>query len=181
MRGSANANTERIATLLSLGQSFRVTLYSTQLEGTAAAQLEREGRAMRSLRGVDDGAAKAMLQLAPGGCAILLDACGWTSGSRPGLLALRPCSVQVAVLGFAGSYGGSGLVDSLTVDRIVLGPARSAAASHEEKQLLMPHSYQVFTPSGRMHEPCCTDTTSRRVRPHLFPSCRPAQRVRKVA
>ena len=142
LRGSANANEERLAALLSLSpRAFEAALLTTQLEPHAAVRIRALAPARLehvALAGVaDDDAARS---LAARGCAILVDGSGHTAGHRLGVVAQRPCAVRTAALGFAGSYGG-GLVDYLTADRAVVPPA--AAAAIPERLSVLPHSYQV--------------------------------------
>ena len=142
LRGSANANEERIAALLSLSpRAFEAALLTTQLDPHAAMRIRALAPARLehvALAGVaDDDAARS---LAARGCAILVDGSGHTAGHRLGVVARRPCAVRTAALGFAGSYGG-GLVDYLTADRAVVPPA--AAAAIPERLSVLPHSYQV--------------------------------------
>ena len=110
-RGSANANTERLAALLALDERrFAVALFTTQLERADAEQLRRvieaRGRRFRHtpLRDATDEQAAELVQR--DGCDIALDCSGHTAGHRLTLLARRPCPVRTGVLGFAGSYGG---------------------------------------------------------------------------
>jgi protein O-GlcNAc transferase len=50
---------------------------------------------------------------------IAVDLNGHTTGARPGILALRPCPIQVGYLGFAGTSG-TDFIDYILVDRIVV-------------------------------------------------------------
>ena len=150
MRGSANSNTARLATLLSLDdRHFAQELFTTELEAVAIAELERltSGRT-RLVTGThtplghvgDTDAARQLSRFD-----IVLDASGHTVGNRLTVLAHRPSAVQTAVLGFPGSYGGHGLVDYLTTDRFVC-PAEASAArctSAGEVLSLLPTTYMV--------------------------------------
>ena len=145
-RGSANANTERLAALLSLdARRFAVSLYTTQLARGDAEQLRRateaHGRRWHHTP-LDDAASDARVAelLQRRGCDVLLDCSGHTAGHRLTLLARRPCPVRVGALGFAGSYGEAAL-EYLTTDRVVVTPRTAAALA--ERVAVLPHTYQV--------------------------------------
>jgi predicted O-linked N-acetylglucosamine transferase (SPINDLY family) len=143
VRGSSNQNADRLAALLAVDRSaFSARLYTTQLAARDIIQLDRAlGRPAPHARlHESDDAAAAQLR----GCHVAVDACGHTAGGRLALLARRPCAVATAVLGFASSYGGGGLVDYLTVDRVVAAPQLATAASRAPERLaVLPASYQV--------------------------------------
>ena len=145
-RGSANANTERLAALLSLdARRFAVSLFTTQLARGDAEQLRRvtevHGRRWHHTP-LDDAASDAHVAevLQRRGCDVLLDCSGHTAGHRLTLLARRPCPVRAGALGFAGSYGEAAL-EYLTTDRVVVTPRTAAALA--ERVAVLPHTYQV--------------------------------------
>lgn len=135
-RGSANSNLERLAALLSLDRGrFSVDLYTT-----SPAEGELAPLRSRSLLGVRDVDAARILSSYD----ILLDGSGHTAGNRLDALARRPSPIAASVLGFPSSYGGAGLVDYLTADRIVSPPNLcSACVARQERLALMPTTYQV--------------------------------------
>jgi predicted O-linked N-acetylglucosamine transferase (SPINDLY family) len=71
---------------------------------------------------------------------ILVDLHGLTSGTRPGILALRPAPVQITYLGFPGTTG-LPQIDYVLADRFVLPP--ELATHFSEKPLYMPDCFQI--------------------------------------
>ena len=152
LRGSANNNEDRLATLLSIdAHRFSARLFTSELEPTAVAHLES----------VNEGRHSSMAHLNDANLAhrlsryhIILDCSGHTRGNRLAVLARRPAAVATAVLGYPGSYGGHGLVDYLTVDRLVCAAAApSAARCHcpRERLSMLPTSYMVPPQSRSRH------------------------------
>lgn len=84
----------------------------------------------------DRGAAE---RIAADGIAVLLDLKGFTTDSRPGILAHRPAPIQVNYLGYPGSMG-TPFVDYVLADPVVV----PAAGRHlfDEAVVHLPHSYQ---------------------------------------
>lgn len=147
LRGSANANVDRLAALLMLDrQCFSTNLYTTALDAQSLRAIrhvlpDRSPARHTPLHpSLTDGAAARLLASHD----IVLDASGHTAGNRLGALALRPAAVATAVLGYPGSYGGARLVDYLTVDRVVMGPSTCArCVARAERLCLLPTTYQV--------------------------------------
>ena len=144
LRGSANNNEDRLATLLSIdAHRFSARLFTSELEPTAVAHLES----------VNEGRHSSMAHLNDANLAhrlsryhIILDCSGHTRGNRLAVLARRPAAVATAVLGYPGSYGGHGLVDYLTVDRLVCAAAAPSTARcncPRERLSILPTSYMV--------------------------------------
>jgi protein O-GlcNAc transferase len=71
---------------------------------------------------------------------IAVDLKGHTEGARPGILAHRPCPVQVSYLGYPGTIGAPWL-DYILADSTVL--PLSEQPFYSEKILHLPHCYQV--------------------------------------
>jgi predicted O-linked N-acetylglucosamine transferase (SPINDLY family) len=71
---------------------------------------------------------------------IAVDLKGHTEGSRPGILARRPCPVQVNYLGYPGTIGAPWL-DYIIGDAVVL--PISDQEFYSEKIVHLPHCYQV--------------------------------------
>ncbi len=71
---------------------------------------------------------------------ILVDLKGYTMGSRPQILALRPAPVQVSWLGFPGSMG-TEHVDYLLADPFII--PHGAERNYSEKVVRLPDCYQV--------------------------------------
>ena len=71
---------------------------------------------------------------------ILIDLKGYTAGDRLGVMAKRPCSIQVEWLGYPGPMGAP-FIDYVIVDAII---AQHGAEHHySERPLRMPHCYQA--------------------------------------
>jgi protein O-GlcNAc transferase len=69
---------------------------------------------------------------------IAVDLMGYTSNSRPGILALRPAPIQVNFLGYAGTLGAN-YIDYVIADRFVIPP--DAQASYSERVVYLPDTY----------------------------------------
>lgn len=177
LRGSANSNADRLATLLSLRtDGFSAHLFTTSLDAASVAALHDtlgDGRrhALRhtSLRPLTDADAAVLLSSFD----VVLDASGHTAGNRLGALARRPAPVAASVLGFAGSYGGARLVDYLTADRLVTPPMVAGVArtlpcvATSERVVLLPTTYQpaatamAARPYGKATRGAAVPTSSR--------------------
>ena len=70
---------------------------------------------------------------------VLFDLKGYTGGSRPGILAYRPASVQAAYLGFPGSVAHPD-IDYIVSDRFVTPD--SSTPYYSERFCRLPHTYQ---------------------------------------
>ncbi|MEO8300260.1 MAG: tetratricopeptide repeat protein [Rhizomicrobium sp.] len=79
-------------------------------------------------------------QIREGGYDIAVDLKGHTEGARPGILAHRPCPVQISYLGFPGTVGAPWL-DYILADATVLPLDRQPFYS--EKIVHLPRCYQV--------------------------------------
>jgi protein O-GlcNAc transferase len=77
-------------------------------------------------------------------CDVAVDLNGHTTGSRPGIFALRPVPIQVNYLGFAGTMGAD-FTDYILVDRIVVPIEQQDCYS--EKLVHLPDSFLVNDPS----------------------------------
>jgi predicted O-linked N-acetylglucosamine transferase (SPINDLY family) len=71
---------------------------------------------------------------------IVVDLMGYTKHSRPGILALRPCPIQVNYLGYAGTMGAE-YIDYIIADRTVI--PEDQRASYVEKVVYLPHSFMA--------------------------------------
>ena len=163
LRGSANSNHERLATLLSLDQRrFEVGLYTTALDHIDAAELRGAVRMAghkwyhTPLGETTDEQAAELLGRRRS-CDVALDGSGHTVGHRLPLLSRRPCAVRTSVLGFAASTGGA--LDYVIVDRLVAPP--HAARHLAEKSTMLPHTYQVPPAAA-----AATATTAAAAPPH---------------
>ncbi len=70
---------------------------------------------------------------------IAVDLKGYTTDSRPGILALRPAPLQVNYLGYPGTLGAA-YIDYLIGDRIVIPEGRQSC--YAEKVVYLPDAYQ---------------------------------------
>lgn len=73
------------------------------------------------------------------GLDIAIDLKGYTNGMRASLFAGRLAPVQIAYLGYPGSMGAP-FIDYMISDAVVV--PETARIHYDEKQLLLPHSYQ---------------------------------------
>lgn len=71
---------------------------------------------------------------------IVVDLAGYTTGSRPGILAHRPADVQISYLGYPGSMGAP-FIDYIVADKMLIPP--DAQRFYSEKILYLPDQYQV--------------------------------------
>lgn len=71
---------------------------------------------------------------------VLVDLKGYTLGSRPQIVAMRPAPVQVNWLGFPGSMG-TECVDYILADAFII--PQGAEANYSEKVVRLPDCYQV--------------------------------------
>ncbi|MBA2588674.1 MAG: tetratricopeptide repeat protein [Alphaproteobacteria bacterium] len=85
---------------------------------------------------------------------IAVDLKGHTEGARPGILAHRPCPVQVNYLGYPGTIGAPWL-DYILADAVVL--PLSEQPFYSERIIHLPHCYQVNDSSRAIAD----DTPSR--------------------
>ncbi len=74
------------------------------------------------------------------GIDVLVDLKGYTMGSRPQILALRPAPVQVSWLGFPGSLG-TACVDYIIADPFII--PEGAERHYSERVVRLPDCYQV--------------------------------------
>jgi protein O-GlcNAc transferase len=71
---------------------------------------------------------------------IAVDLMGYTGDSRPGILAHRPCPIQVGYLGYPGTVGAD-FLDYILADRFVI--PREQQGFYSEKIAYLPDSYQA--------------------------------------
>ncbi len=74
------------------------------------------------------------------GIDILIDAMGYIQNSRPEVLALRPASIQVGFLAYAGTMGAD-FIDYIVTDKIVI--PENEQKFYTEKTMYMPNTYFV--------------------------------------
>ena len=121
----------------------------TRFEVTAISFGQDDGSAMRArltqgfdrfedVRAMSDIAVAKLLR--DGEFDIVIDLKGHTEGARPGILAHRPCPVQVNYLGYPGTIAAPWL-DYIIADATVLPFAHQPFYS--EKIVHLPHCYQV--------------------------------------
>ena len=138
-RGHATA--ALVAEVFRLQDRGRFVLYGYNIGRTDSTEL---GQAMTSgldhmvdLAFLDDREAAA--RIAADDIDILVDLKGFTTDSRPGILAYRAAPLQVNYLGYPGSMGTTS-IDYIIADRIVAPLA--AQAFFDEAIVHLPHSYQ---------------------------------------
>lgn len=119
---------------------FEITAVSFGRDDGSAmrARLERAFDHFHDVRAQSD--AEVARYLKEGEFDIAVDLKGHTEGSRPGILAHRPCPVQVNYLGYPGTIGAPWL-------DYILADARVLPLSHQpfysEKIVHLPHCYQA--------------------------------------
>jgi predicted O-linked N-acetylglucosamine transferase (SPINDLY family) len=86
------------------------------------------------------GHEEAAGRIAADGVDILVDLMGYTRGSHPQILALRPAPIQVNYLGFPGTMGAS-FMDYILVDNYVVPPEQQPFFS--EQLVHLPGCYQI--------------------------------------
>ena len=118
---------------------FHVTGISFSKEDDSAIRKRISGAFddFRDVRGLSDRA--VALWLRDHEIDIAIDLKGHTEGSRPGILAHRPCPVQVNWLGYPGTIGAD-FIDYIIGDPVVLPFADQPRYS--EKIVHLPHCYQ---------------------------------------
>ncbi len=79
-------------------------------------------------------------RIAADGIDILVDLKGYTGGSRPDILALRPAPIQVNYLGYPGTMGAD-FIDYLVADAVIV--PESHAADYSERVIRLPGCYQA--------------------------------------
>jgi protein O-GlcNAc transferase len=84
------------------------------------------------------------------GVDIAVDLTGYTDGSRPGILALRPSPVQASYLGFSGTMG-SEFIDYIIADRVLV--PEDHEANFTERVARLPDTFLVFDSRQRRSEP----------------------------
>ena len=90
------------------------------------------------VRGLSDA---AVAELARGqGIDIAVDLKGYTQDARPAIFAYGAAPVQIAYLGYPGSSGAD-FIDYIIADPVVVPSSKRSCYS--EKQICLPHSYQV--------------------------------------
>jgi predicted O-linked N-acetylglucosamine transferase (SPINDLY family) len=71
---------------------------------------------------------------------LLVELKGYTAGDRLGIMAKRPCPVQIAWLGYPGTTGAA-FIDYLIADPVLIPP--ESERFYSERVLRLPHSYQA--------------------------------------
>jgi len=118
---------------------FHVTAISFSREDDSAirARLMQSFDDFRDVRGMSDREVAEWLHA--NAFDIAVDLKGHTEGARPGILAHRPCPVQVSWLGYPGTIGAD-FLDYIIADPIVLSFDRQPW--YGEKIVHLPHCYQ---------------------------------------
>jgi protein O-GlcNAc transferase len=119
---------------------FEIAAFSFSRDDGSAmrTRLIRAFDRFEDVRALDD--AQVALLLRQGEFDIAVDLKGHTEGARPGILAHRPCPVQVNYLGYPGTIGAPWL-DYILADAVAL--PLSEQPFYSEKIIHLPHCYQV--------------------------------------
>ncbi len=143
--------------------AVEVTCYNTSLHGgPVAAELRRASDRWRSLIGLPDEAAAALI--AADGIDILMDLSGHTAGNRLPLFARRAAPLQASWLGYWGTTGLSAM-DAILSDAATIPPGEEAAYS--ERVVRLPSRF-CFAPIDDAPPPATPPCT--RGRPPTFGS-----------
>ncbi|GJQ10271.1 hypothetical protein GpartN1_g2062.t1 [Galdieria partita] len=102
-------------------------------------KIEQEAEHFRDISHLT--AQEAASVIANDGIHVLINANGYTKGAKTEIFALRPASVQVAFMGFAGSLGASYI--EYMISDIVASPPEFVSECHTEVMLYHPHTYFV--------------------------------------
>ena len=121
--------------------------YGSNDKSAMRARLERAFERFIDIQGQSDAQFAAQIRTMEAD--IVVDLTGLTGRSRPGILALRPCGLQVQYLGFAGSLGADH-VDYILADSTVI-PEHNQR-HYAEKIAYLPQSYMPAD-SGRSIAP----------------------------
>jgi len=127
--------------------------YGSNDKSPMRARLEKACTRFFDLHEQDDRSIAALLRNQEIDIAIELK--GFTGPERPGILAHRPCPVQVNYLGYPGTMGAE-YIDYLIADRIVMPP--EDRQFYSEQVVYLPDTYQA-NDSGR---PIASDIITRR-------------------
>lgn len=112
--------------------------YGSNDQSPMRARLERACTRFFDVRDQDDVSIAALLRKLE--IDIVVDLKGFTGPERPGILAHRPCPVQVNYLGYPGTMG-AGFVDYLIADRTVIPP--EDRQFYTEQVVYLPDTYQA--------------------------------------
>ena len=118
---------------------FEVTAYSFGPEDGSAQRTRLKTACEHFVDLAWDPDDIAAQRLADDGLDILVDLKGYTLGARPGLLARRPCAIQINWLGYPGTMGAP-FMDYLIADPVLIPPGEEDSCS--ERVLRLPHCYQ---------------------------------------
>jgi predicted O-linked N-acetylglucosamine transferase (SPINDLY family) len=111
--------------------------YGINDESSTRARIEKACTRFFDVREQDDASIATLLRNLE--IDVAIDLKGHTGGARPGILAHRPCPVQVNYLGYPGSMGAEH-VDYLIADRTVIPPQHRQFYS--EQIVYLPDTYQ---------------------------------------
>jgi protein O-GlcNAc transferase len=146
---------------------FEVFAYSIGVPdaGPHRQRVMRDCDHFADVHGLGDAAIAA--RIAQDGIDILLDMKGYTGGSRPGVLALRPVPVQVNYLGYPGTMGAD-FMDWLVSDAVLVPPEHENG--YTEKIVRLPFSYQA-TDDRQAVDPAPVDRTAAGLPEEAFVYC----------
>jgi predicted O-linked N-acetylglucosamine transferase (SPINDLY family) len=125
--------------------------YGGNDESPMRARLERACTRFFDVREQDDAGIAALLRNLE--IDIVIDLKGFTGPERTGILAHRPCPVQVNYLGYPGTMGAE-YIDYLIADRIVIPPEHRQFYS--EQIVYLPDMYQANDSTRPIASDCIT-------------------------
>lgn len=103
-------------------------------------KIERDSHEFKDLSGWTSE--RVVNQIQADGVHILVNLNGFTRGARNDIFAVRPCPIQVSLIGFAGSLGG-GWCDYLLGDMHSIGERSNTNWVYRENIIYMPRSFFV--------------------------------------
>ena len=118
---------------------FEVYAYSIGCPDASAYRQKIAGDCDKFIDVHKQGAQEIAALIARDRIDILLDLKGYTGGSRPDILALRPAPIQVSYLGHPGTMGAD-FIDFLIADPVVVPDSHSA--DYSERIVRLPTCYQ---------------------------------------
>lgn len=126
-------------------QRFHVICYATTASDGSEyrKKIERESHEFKDVSTFSTE--RVVQEIQKDGVHILVNLNGFTRGSRNEIFTLRPCPVQICLIGFAGSLGG-GWCDYLLGDEQTIGYPHNVKPEewvYEEKIIYMPRSFFV--------------------------------------
>lgn len=123
-------------------RKFHAICYATTVsDGSEYRQkIERDSHGFKDVSGWTSE--RIVSEIQADGVHILVNLNGFTRGARNDIFAVRPCPIQVSLIGFAGSLGG-GWCDYLLGDKHSIGERSNVDWVYRENIMYMPRSFFV--------------------------------------